>query len=68
MVTANSFGRRGNSAQALHFKFNQLDNVYNVVDRVKLCAAYALRIGLMQEDTWSALINNIIRHPSRRFI
>jgi hypothetical protein len=39
-----------------------------MVDPTKLCVAYAMRIGLVEQTTWQDVINTAMRRPSRRVV
>jgi hypothetical protein len=59
---------RQDPGNAMSVELHQLHDSLSVVDPVKLCVAYALRIGLVTETSWSALMDNVLNRPSKRFI
>ena len=45
-----------------------LDDSDSIVDPVKLCIAYALRVGAVKETSWSDLLDAVRARPSKRIV
>jgi hypothetical protein len=52
----------------MSIELHELAEDYNAVDPTKLCVAYALRIGLVKETSWSDLLKSVVRRPNKRFV
>ncbi|KAL8714820.1 MAG: hypothetical protein Q9220_001333 [cf. Caloplaca sp. 1 TL-2023] len=62
-------GHKRDKAAAFSIELGQLvDNNHSVVDPVKLCIAYALRVGAVKETSWSDLLNVVRSRPSKRML
>jgi hypothetical protein len=60
---------RRDKSNALTVKLGQLpDDNASVVDPVKLCLAYALRIGAVEENSWPELLDAVRSRPSKRVL
>jgi hypothetical protein len=59
---------RNDPKNALKIELGQLDAENNFIDITQLLAAYALRIGAVEEKTWEDLMAVVSQRPSKRFI
>lgn len=53
---------------ATHVELGQLADADSTVDVTKLLLAYALRIGAVEQTSWSDLIDVVLRRPSRQVL
>jgi hypothetical protein len=67
--SANIMVFRRDKSDALTAQLGQLPNDNaSVVDPVKLCIAYALRIGAVEEKSWPELLDAVRSRPSKRVL
>ena len=66
---ANLTSFRRNKSKAVSIELGELvDDDDSIVDPVKLCIAYALRVGAVKETSWSDLLDAVRARPSKRIV